>query len=438
MFSSQQTENIFWWDIQYTLNETTLTSLIFTWDRKCRYCLTMLLTGELLDFCCNHGKRIIPRLLPYPTSINNITKNSNISTLSRKLNALFSFIAIGAQGQFVNLPVLSSRFQNESSSNAILKLLENTSIGEVATIIYANNAVNIYPRSITIWRREDTMPKFINILSTQYEPLQYPLLFLHATQETTNIIFEDYEDEATENEEGNLHLPAFFLGSKRWCSLRVANALALARCWGKPSFFITMTTNPNWEEIKSQLRPSQNALEIAPIIVCAFHSRFEKLKELLKTYFGQIIYIVDVIEFQKYGFLHAHVVVRVHPELSINQIDKIISVELLNNNSQLKELVEKYMIYKSQHSSQCLRNNKCIYGYPKPIILETYIDEKGPDYVKYNINIVTTKNSNSQDYETTNNANSTLNENNLSTKQQFINNFKDYINRRYLSAPKAA
>ncbi|CAG8539146.1 3284_t:CDS:2 [Racocetra persica] len=34
------------------------------------------------------------------------------------------------------------------------------------------------------------------------------------------------------------------------------------------------------------------------------------------------------------------------------------------------------MIHRQQHSSRCLRNGTCIYHYPKPIILETYIDEK--------------------------------------------------------------
>ncbi|CAG8713447.1 3907_t:CDS:1, partial [Scutellospora calospora] len=64
-----------------------------------------------------------------------------------------------------------------------------------------------------------------------------------------------------------------------------------------------------------------------------------------------VIYIVDVIEFQKRRFPHIHVVVYIHPELPMNQIDKIILAELLNNNLRLKELVEKYMIHKSQYSS---------------------------------------------------------------------------------------
>jgi len=38
-------------------------------------------------------------------------------------------------------------------------------------------------------------------------------------------------------------LPASFIGSQAWVSDQVADALALARELGKPSFFITMTCN---------------------------------------------------------------------------------------------------------------------------------------------------------------------------------------------------
>ncbi|CAG8786566.1 41189_t:CDS:1, partial [Gigaspora margarita] len=53
-------------------------------------------------------KRIIPSLPSYPTDINNIIDDSKCSNYSRKLNMLFSFTAIGVQGQFVTLPAPSS------------------------------------------------------------------------------------------------------------------------------------------------------------------------------------------------------------------------------------------------------------------------------------------------------------------------------------------
>ncbi|CAG8732804.1 1956_t:CDS:2, partial [Gigaspora margarita] len=89
-------------------------------------------------------------------------------------------------------------------------------------------------------------------------------------QRQTNIE-ENFGDDIDEYD-GNLYLPASFLDSKKWCSVRVANALALACCQGKPNFFITMTTNPNWQEICSCLHPRQNVLKIPTIVTCVFHS----------------------------------------------------------------------------------------------------------------------------------------------------------------------
>jgi Helitron helicase-like domain at N-terminus len=44
-------------------------------------------------------------------------------------------------------------------------------------------------------------------------------------------------------------IPASFMGSRAWASNQVADALALARNLGNPTFFITMTSNPKWPEI---------------------------------------------------------------------------------------------------------------------------------------------------------------------------------------------
>ncbi|CAG8534314.1 32781_t:CDS:2 [Gigaspora margarita] len=279
----------------------------------------MLLTGELPEFCCNRGKRMIPSLPPYPKNINNI---------------LIDPTSIGVQGQFVTLPAPSSvcitghtyhhrkipnewilavqsmldqnnpyvnslkLFQQNFLCNAVLELRKNTSTGEVAAIMHADSIVNIHPH---------------------------------------------FENENDKDEKGDLYLPASFLGSKRCCLSYIAYALALAHCREKPSFFITMTTNLNWSEIRSQLQLRQNALEIALIVVHSFHSHLKKLKELLCVHLEKIIYIDD--------------------------------------KSRLRELVKKYMIHNKQYLSRCLRNNKCIYQYSKPIIPETSINEKG--FVQY-------------------------------------------------------
>lgn len=116
---------------------------------------------------------------------------------------------------------------------------------------------------------------------------------------------------------GNFHgnfetmLPASFLGSRAWSSNQVADSLALARQFGKPSFFITMTTNPYWLEITSRLLPGQSAAD-NPVIVCrVFHKKVQKLVDYLRSNFGTILYMVRVIEFQKRGLPHMHMIIKV-------------------------------------------------------------------------------------------------------------------------------
>ncbi|CAG8759904.1 11909_t:CDS:2, partial [Cetraspora pellucida] len=177
-----------------SLNKTTIMPLTFLWDRRCDICLTTLLTGEMLEFCCNCRKCILPSLPPYPMEINDIINNRNVSTLSRKLNMLFSFTANGVQERYVaahNYKVPSEwvsivqqilikvnsytcslrTLRDNSSATASLELRENMSNGEVTAIIHADNIINVQPRSILIRRDTDIAPKFVNILSAQYEPL---------------------------------------------------------------------------------------------------------------------------------------------------------------------------------------------------------------------------------------------------------------------------
>ncbi len=76
-------------------------------------------------------------------------------------------------------------------------------------------------------------------------------------------------------------LPSSFLGSRAWTSDSVADALALCCSLGKPSLFITMTTNPKWPEIFSQLEEAQTAGD-TPVIVCrVFRNRLAALCEFL-------------------------------------------------------------------------------------------------------------------------------------------------------------
>lgn len=87
--------------------------------------------------------------------------------------------------------------------------------------------------------------------------------------------------------------------------------MALGRKYGKPTFFCTMTFNPDWPEIRECLLPGQSASDIPTIVARVFKSRLEKVLQVLHTSFGTKKYMIKVIEFQKRGFPHAHIIIKV-------------------------------------------------------------------------------------------------------------------------------
>jgi hypothetical protein len=76
---------------------------------------------------------------------------------------------------------------------------------------------------------------------------------------------------------------------------------------------ITATTNVNWPEFAAGLPPGATAITAPAITTRIFKARLERLLHFLKTNMGGLTYIVRVVEFQKRGLPHAHIVVKVSP-----------------------------------------------------------------------------------------------------------------------------
>jgi hypothetical protein len=128
---------------------------------------------------------------------------------------------------------------------------------------------------------------------------------------TTNLPPEEDDDASHDQLTTASELPASFLGSWRYKRDNTADALALARKRGRPSFFITATANPNWPEIVSQLSPGQSASD-APLLICrVFHACLKALLARLRKMFGHPRYIIRVTEFQIRGIPHAHIIIAV-------------------------------------------------------------------------------------------------------------------------------
>jgi hypothetical protein len=84
----------------------------------------------------------------------------------------------------------------------------------------------------------------------------------------------------------------------------------LVQKFGKPTFFITMTMDINCDEILKHLNPGETPFDRPDIINRVFEmKRNELLHEIKSGLFGNCVAHVCVIEFQKRGAPHMHLLV---------------------------------------------------------------------------------------------------------------------------------
>lgn len=152
---------------------------------------------------------------------------------------------------------------------------------------------------------------------------------------------------------GNMYvLPSTFIGSPRYMNLNYQKAMTIVRKKGRPDLFITMTFNPNWPEIKrivTKFRPGTTCNDIANICVRLFYIKCRAiLSDIISgKVFGYVISWFWVVEFQKRGLPHIHMMFTLDPKPKLSNpedIDKIISAEIPEDDSELKELVFKHML----------------------------------------------------------------------------------------------
>jgi len=132
------------------------------------------------------------------------------------------------------------------------------------------------------------------------------------------------------------------------------DAMSIVKKFGKPDFFITMTASPTWPEITENPRLGETAASRPDLVARVFHLKMRALlDELLdKKVLGRPLAWTWVVEFQKRGLPHLHLLLVVHPEdkpRTAEDIDKIISAELPDpadpDQRELLELVLGCMVH---------------------------------------------------------------------------------------------
>ena len=121
----------------------------------------------------------------------------------------------------------------------------------------------------------------------------------------------------------------------------------MARRLGVPTFFVTLTCNPYWPEILRHLLPGQTAADRPDVVVRVFHAKLEVAMEYLKSKFcGKLKYYIKVIEYQRRGLPHAHIVLCAEsPPATPSEVDEFISCELPSGGP-VREL--------ASHKQECL------------------------------------------------------------------------------------
>ena len=194
---------------------------------------------------------------------------------------------------------------------------------------------------------------------------------------------------------GRKILASSFTGSPRWYNSKFQDGMAICRKYHKPDFFITMTCNPNWPEIKSELLEGQTPQDRPDIVAKVFKFKKDQLINDLTHggVLGEVVAHMYVIEFQKRGLPHVHILLIladhdriVTPAL----VDSVVSAEFPPNpddtqdpgvreqRQKLQDIVLNSMVHgpcgEGNPNSPCMENGRCTKKFPKEYVKKTIVD----------------------------------------------------------------
>lgn len=180
------------------------------------------------------------------------------------------------------------------------------------------------------------------------------------------------------------------VGSPRYMSSQYHDCMAIVRALGSPSLFITFTCNPKWPEIQRRLERGQTAEGRPDLTARVFYLKLEAmLEDIWKgQVFGKVLGGCHVVEFQKRGLPHAHILIilepRAHPT-TVEQVDNIVSARLPDQEAEpeLWETVTTCLLHapcgRAHPDRPCMRDvngrRVCRFRYPKPFNEGTTFDE---------------------------------------------------------------
>ena len=125
---------------------------------------------------------------------------------------------------------------------------------------------------------------------------------------------------------------------------------------GKPDIFLTFTCNTKWEEITQSLLLGQVASDRPDLVSRVFQmEQKELISDLEKGLLGQPIGKVWVVEFQKGGLSHVHMLVILHEESKMRTPDAIDTMVL----PELPNITTHPLAYETVTRTMCCYQSDC-------------------------------------------------------------------------------
>ncbi|CAI9718383.1 Hypothetical predicted protein [Octopus vulgaris] len=190
-------------------------------------------------------------------------------------------------------------------------------------------------------------------------------------------------------------LPSIY-GFPRFYNECFQNSMIVVQHIGKPSYFITITTNPNWDEIKNSLHPTEEPKDRSDICGGVFKIKYSSLIDdiLKQNILGKVVAHYSTTEWQKRGLTHSHILLIMTEDSkpkTADAIDQVFYCEIHDKvtNPILHKIIPSCNIHDScgqaNMMSSCMeglgQQRYCSKGYPKAFRQATFVAENSfPEY----------------------------------------------------------
>jgi len=178
-------------------------------------------------------------------------------------------------------------------------------------------------------------------------------------------------------------MPPSIQGSKAFWKVRWLQLGAVIQHLGVPTYFLTLTANDNWPELR-WLTEDQPAIRHPYESTICFLNRFTMLSEWLwgrHCIFGKVDAHWYRLEFQHRGSLHVHILLWAAKDAKPPSEVICATVPTAEEDDELRELVLTYQIH--QCSERCWKpgTETCRYGFPDALRPQDTLNEAGDRYL---------------------------------------------------------